>query len=90
MTRQKEQEDLAERNRKEGRKGESNDNLEIPDREVPSNIPGLPSVGFDRLEKQSSYREKPDENKSGLGWTELSVVSTCRDFKSHQVFSSYF
>ena len=43
MTRQKEQEDLAEKNKRGDRKGESNDCPEIPDRRVTSDIPGLPS-----------------------------------------------
>ena len=52
-----------QKNRNGDRKGEPNDSPEIPDRGVPSNIPGLPSVGFDRLGKKSSYRKKPDEKK---------------------------
>ena len=45
MTRQKEQEDSAEKNKnKRGdRKGESNNSPEIPDRSQTSDIPGFPS-----------------------------------------------
>ena len=43
MTRQKEQEDKAEKNKTGDRKGESNDSPEIPDRKGTSDIPGLPS-----------------------------------------------
>ena len=42
MTRQKEQEDEAEKNKRGDRKGESNDNPEIPDRRDTSDIPALP------------------------------------------------
>ena len=42
MTRQKEQEDLAEKQNKRGdRKGKSNDSSEIPDRRMKLDIPGL-------------------------------------------------
>ena len=43
MTRQKEQEDQTEKNKRGDRKGESNDSPEIPDRRITSDIPGLPS-----------------------------------------------
>ena len=45
MTRQKEQEDEAEKNKRGDRKGESNDNPEIPDRRGTSDVPSLPSGG---------------------------------------------
>ena len=43
MSRQKEQEDQTEKNKRGDRKGESNDSPEIPDRRITSDIPGLPS-----------------------------------------------
>ena len=43
MTRQKEQEDKAEKNKRGDRKGKSNDSPEIPDRRLTSDIPGHPS-----------------------------------------------
>ena len=42
MTKQKEQEDYAAKNKRGDRKGKSNDSLEIPDRRE-TDIPGLPS-----------------------------------------------
>ena len=45
-TGQKEQEDLAEKNERRDRKGESNDSPKVPDKRLTSDIPGLP-LGFD-------------------------------------------
>ena len=59
MTRQKEQEDLAEEKNKRGdRKGESNDSPEIPDRRETSDIPSLPS-GETETERRMSEKKNP-------------------------------
>ena len=57
MTRQKEQEDYAEKTRGD-RKGESNDSPEILDRRETSDIPGLPSGGeLERERERERERE---------------------------------
>ena len=52
MTRQKEQKDKAEKNKRGDRKGESNDSPEIPDRRVTSDIASLPSGSIHNTAKQ--------------------------------------
>ena len=61
-TRQKKQEDKAEKNKRGDRKGKSNDSPEIPDRRLTSDIPGLPSGLVETILFQVKFLKHKNES----------------------------
>ena len=81
MTRQKEQKDWAEKNKRGDRKGESNDSPETPDRRITSDIPGLPS-GCRQECNTTPYRHECNtltDKSVTLPLTDRSVTSPLAD-----------